>query len=251
MQKRINVKVLGTVATIAIMGLSLMGIAGGRAGAQDTSAPVNSISVTGSGESYGAPDVAYVSLGTDTKDSNVGTAVDQANTNLAAIVEAIKAAGVAPEDIQTANFNVYPEDIYNPQTGTSTGERVYHVSQTINITVRDIAQAGAVIDAGLTAGANTVNGLSFGIADTTALEQEARLKAVEDAKQRANELAAAFGVTVGDPIIISEVNIGGGYPITFARNDMAAGIGGAAPTQIQAGQLSVSVTVSVTFAISK
>ncbi|MBZ0280047.1 MAG: SIMPL domain-containing protein [Anaerolineae bacterium] len=247
MQKQfpLNWKMIGTVVLVIV---AVMSIAVGSVGAQDL--PANSISVSGSGEAYGTPDVAYVYLGVDTVDANVGAAVDQANKDLAAIIDAVKALGIAAEDIQTANFNVYPEDRYDPQSGQPTGERVYHVQQSLNVTVRDITQAGAVIDAGLGAGADTVNGLSFGIADTTTLEQEARLKAVEDARSRAAELAAAFGVTLGEPIIISEV-FGNSpvYPLGRAADAVAMGMGGAAPSQINPGQLSVNVQISVTFAI--
>lgn len=247
MQKRFpsNAKL---IASVVLLVVAVMSIVAGSVGAQTP--PTNSISVSGTGEAFGAPDVAYVYLGVDTVDANVGAAVDQANKDLAAIIEAITALGIAPEDIQTANFNVYPEDRYNPQTGQPTGERVYHVQQSLNITVRDITQAGAVIDAGLNAGADTVNGLSFGIADTTALEQEARQKAVEDARNRAGELATAFGVTLGEPIIISEVfGTGPVYPYAARAEAMNAGVGGAAPSQINPGQLSVNVQISVTFAI--
>jgi uncharacterized protein len=246
---RLNRKGIAKVATLALVILAVFSVVGGTVSAQTTGAvgPVNSISVSGSGEASGTPDVAYINLGADTVAADVGEAVENANTEIAAIVAAITDLGVAAEDIQTTNFNVYPEDKYDAN-GQMTGERVYHVQNSLTVTVRDIAKVGDVIDAGLTAGADSVNGLSFGIADSSALEQEARLKAVEDARQRGGQLAEAFGVSLGDAIIISEVT-GNSYPIPlYAARDMA-GMGGAADTQITPGQLQVSVQVTVTFAI--
>lgn len=254
MQNRIRItwKHLSAAAAIGLLTIAIFSLMMGSVGAQGVdSSVVPSISVSGTGESFGAPDIAYVYLGVNTADANVTSAINQANEKLAAILAAMSDQGIAPEDIQTANYSVYPEDRYDPQTGQPTGERIYRVQQTVTITVRDISKAGAVIDAGVAAGANVVNGLSFGIADTSALESEARAKAVENARARAEQLAAAFGVTLGEPIVISE-----GYssqPIVMAadvRAEMFAAQS-AAPSQVSPGQLSVSVQVNVTFAIGQ
>lgn len=248
----LNWKVVSSAGAVMLMVLALLSVAGGPVSAQTVvsgAGPVNSISVSGSGDASGTPDVAYVNLGVDTTDADVGKAVENANTEMAAIISAITDTGVDAKDIQTTNFNVYPEDKYDTN-GQPTGERIYHVQNSLSVTVRDIAKASAVIDAGLKAGADTVNGLSFGIDDTSALEQEARLKAVEDARTRAGQLADAVGVKLGNPIIVSEVT-GGSFPpaIPYAAMD-AAGMGGAGP-QITPGQLQVTVQVNVTFAIAE
>lgn len=208
--------------------------------------PTNSITVSGSGQATGVPDVAYVNLGVDTLNASISEAVSQANATMEALIAAIQATGVAAEDIQTISFNVYPEDRFDPQTGSSTGERVYRVNNTLNVTVRDIAKVSDVIQAGLTAGATSVNGLSFGIDDTSVLEQEARVKAIENARQRAQNLADALGVTLGAPIIVNEALGNPGLPMY----DMAVGLGGAGP-QITPGQLNVNVSIAVTFAIGQ
>jgi uncharacterized protein YggE len=246
----LNWRVLGTAGAVVLAILVLFSVAGGgqTVSAQTNTGigPVNSISVSGSGDATGTPDVAYINLGVDTVDADVGKAVENANTEIAAVIAAITDTGIDPKDVQTTNFNVYPEDKYD-QNGQATGERVYHVQNLLNVTVRDISKVSTVIDAGLGAGADSINGLNFGIADTTALEQEARLKAVEDARTRAGQLADAFGVTLGDPIIVSEVT-GGSFqpPIPFAAQ---AGLGGGGGPQINPGQLQVNVQVTVTFAI--
>ncbi len=244
-------KTLIAAAPLALALLIVLSIAGGPALAapanqQGGYLPVNSITVSGSGQATGTPDVAYVNLGVDTLNASVSEAVAQANATMEALIAAIEATGVAAEDIQTISFNVYPEDRFDPQTGSSTGERVYRVNNTLNVTVRDIAKVSDVIQAGLNAGATSVNGLSFGIDDTTSLEQEARVKAIENARQRAQNLADALGVTLGAPIIVNEALGGVGVPMY----DMAVGLGGAGP-QITPGQLNVNVSVAVTFAIGE
>jgi uncharacterized protein YggE len=234
-------------AALALLAVVLLvGTAVRPVSAQDTGSISRTISVNGSGEAFGTPDIASISMGVDVSDADISVALNNANSTLARIVEALKAAGVDEKDIQTAYFNVYPEDQYDPNTGAATGQRVFHVSTAANVTLRDIQQVAAVIQSGLSAGANSVGSLSFGIADMKKLEEQARLNAVADARARAEQLAAAFGVSVGEVITVSEsYSSGSGQPLFRADAVMASG---AAP-QINAGELSVSVQVSVTFAI--
>lgn len=246
---KLNAKIFSTAGVVILAVLALLLVAGGPVyvaqAQQGGYPPTNSITVSGAGQASGTPDVAYISLGVDTVNANVSEAVSQANTTMQQIIKAIQDAGVAAEDIQTVSFNVYPEDKFD-QNGASTGQRNYRVNNMLSVTVRDINKVSDIIQAGLNAGATSVNGLSFGIADTTSLEQEARTKAVENARSRAQNLADALGVTLGAPIIISETFGGGPGPVMY--DAAAVGMGGAGP-QITPGQLNVSVQVNITFAI--
>lgn len=250
MQKRFSThwKTISATGMVMLIVLTFLSFAGGAAGAQEPSTS-RTINVSGSGEAFGSPDIAYINLGVDVADADISAALDKTNTTMEGIIKALGDAGVDAKDIQTVNFSVYPEDKYDPQTGQATGERVYHVNNSVNVTVRDIAKVGGVMKAGLDAGANSVNGLNFGIADTKALEAEARKSAVADARDRAQQLADAFGVTLGEVISVSE-SFGNGPVQPLFGGDQGLAIGGAAP-QISTGQLSVSVQVSVTFAIGK
>lgn len=247
MQKQfpIHWKTISLAGMVMLIVLMFLSVAAGPAGAQDVS--TRTINVSGSGQAYGTPDTAYVNLGVDIADADIGKALENANQTMNAITKALTDAGVDAKDIQTVNFNVYPEDKYDPQTGQATGERVYHVQNSVNVTVRDISKVGGVMQAGLGAGANTLNGLSFGISDMKTLEAEARKAAVADARDRAEQLAAAFGVQVGEVVSVSETF--GSVPL-FADFKLAQneGFGGAAPS-VSPGQLSVSVQVNVTFAV--
>jgi uncharacterized protein YggE len=164
----------GKVMLLAVLSLlvvvAVTGCSGAAAGAsmplqQGGYPPSNTITVSGFGEASGAPDIAYVTLGINVVNADVNTAVTEANATTQAIEDALKALGIAEEDIQTAGYNVWPEEQYDPATGMATGERRFRVDSTLIITVRDLTQTGAVIEAGLNAGANSVHGLSFGIED--------------------------------------------------------------------------------------
>jgi uncharacterized protein YggE len=237
---------------LALIGVLLLATGCGRGLAAPAPAngysPTNTITVSGMGDASGTPNVVYIQLGVNITDPNVGEAVSNTNETMNAVKEALLQKGVAEQDIQMTSFNVWPEERYDPATGSPTGERIYHVDSTFSITVRDVSQAGAVIEAALAAGANNVYGLSYGIDDTTALEEEARTQALADAKARAEQLAKGLGVTLGEPIMASESYGGGAVPMY----EMAAGLGGGggAPP-VSPGQLTVSVSVNVTYSIGK
>jgi len=205
------------------------------------------ITVTGIGEAIGLPDIAVIQLGVNVVNADVGEAVASANQTIEDVKRAVVRLGVAEQDVQTTNFTVWPEDVYDPQTGLLSGERRYHADSTLQITMRDVSKAGEVIRAGLDSGANNVYGLTFSIDDTTALESEARGEAISDASGRAQQLAEKLGVTLGSPIAVGET-LGGGGGI-FTGFERAVGGGGGAP--VSPGQLTVTVTVNVTYEIVK
>jgi uncharacterized protein YggE len=242
-----NLLRLTTVVALAALLVGVVAFSTRPVGAQDNSEPTKTISVSGSGEVFGKPDVAYVTLGVDQTDKDAGKAIDTANTTLTAIVKALSEAGVKDEDIQTTSYDIYPEDPTDPQTGQPTGDRIFHVQLAVTVTIRDITKVGAVIQAGLGAGANNLNNLSFGIADTKTLEADARKAAVADAHDRAAQLAEAAGVTLGTPISISESV--GSVPVPQFNRANATFAAAAAPPQINGGQLSVDITVNITYSI--
>jgi uncharacterized protein YggE len=209
---------------------------------------VDTISVTGVGEAFGRPDISTVQVGVSVSNPDVGDAVAESNSRMEAITAALVEMGVAAGDIQSTNFSVWPEDRYDPQTGQPTGERVYHVDSTVIAKIRDIDRAGEAIEVALDAGANNVYGLGFSIDDTAALEAEARGLAIEDAHERAEQLAQQFGVGLGEVVTINEAAYG--PPMTYSP--AVGGMGGAegAPP-ISEGTLALNVTVNVTYAIER
>ena len=231
-------RILGIIV-VAMMSL----LAIGAAGAQDF--PAGTLTVDGSGQAAGAPDIAFVQLGVQTSDADVTVAYNAANETIQAVIDALVEWGIDRADIQTMGLSLYQDTPFDPATGMPGEDSIYRANNSVNVTVRDIARVGEVINTGVEAGANNINGLIFGLSDPSALEQEAREAAVADARARAEQLATLMGVELGSPTIIVESNafqpprpFGGGN-FAMAQSDNA----------IEEGQLSVSVQVRVTFDI--
>lgn len=231
---------------IAVSAVAMLALVAMPALAQQTY-PTNSITVQGFGQAFGDPDMATIQLGVDVANTDVAVAFAEVNATAAALIEVLKANGIAAEDIRTQSVSVFTDGGFQPMPMEGAGEMppsVFRVSNNLSVIVRDVNRVGEIIGLAIANGATNVFGPEFGISDTAALEQDARINAIADARARAEQLAAALGVTLGDPIIIVE-NVGGGIFPT-AQFDRAMG-GGAAP--IEVGRLSVSVTVQITFSL--
>jgi len=207
-----------------------------------------SISVSGFGEATGVPDMATVQLGVEVEADTISAAIEQSNQRVDRVRQAVLGRGIAATDIQSTNFNVWPEDVYDPQTGQTTGIRTYHVDSTLQVKVRDIGQISQIIQTGLDAGATNIWGLTYGIDDSATLEAEARTKALEDAADRAQQLASTLGVTLGDPIAVSEL-VGGLSPIFGVEAAMLRGQGGGGGPPLSPGELTVQIQVDVMYAV--
>lgn len=238
------------VSLLAVAAMSAFSLS--AVGAQEVTEPTtpasnnNTITVSGLGSAYGEPDVAYIELGVEIVDANLATAFSQTSEQSNAVLAALTELGIDRVDIQTTSLNVYQEERYDPMTG-ATGERVYRVRNIVRITVRDTEQIETVINGAVNAGANTIYGLNFGILDVNALEETARLQAVENARSRAQQLASALGRNVGVAVNVREI-IGGGNVIAYQESAFM-GRGGAADMSVSQGQLQVTVQIEVTFTL--
>lgn len=202
------------------------------------------VTVVGTGRATASPDIARVTLGVDIVNPRLSTALTEANRKMAAIMAALEKAGLERKDIRTAEFNVFPQQSYGPSgPGPITG---YRVINTMRVTVRDLDNAGAVLDAAINAGANTIQGLAFTIESAKAIETEARKDAMADAKAKAEVLAGAAGAKVGRVLTISEIISSGPMPV-FAAAPAAEGMGGG--VSITPGTQDVTIQVQVTYEI--
>lgn len=204
----------------------------------------NTLRVTGTGQAIGSPDIARVDLGVETRDEDIAVAVDETNRKMSELTQALTNLGIASEDLLTTQYNIRQDDPVDPQTGRPTGTGEYIVSNTLKVTVRDIDQISQVIETGLNSGANRVFGLTFDIEDTIELESQARSKALQDAMNRAQELADGLEIALGRPIYISE-GFGDIQPVIREAPEAAVGGGPA----ISTGQMTVTVQVNLIFAI--
>lgn len=203
------------------------------------------LTVMGTGTVEAKPDIVYLTLGVDLKSDNAGTAVANASAGMDSILAALKAAGVADEDIHTAAYNLWVEQRYDPQTGQPTGVIDYHIVHTVRVTLRDISKVGTVLSAAVEAGANTVQEVSFSVADPDSLATQARQKAIADAQKRAQEMAGALGVSLGKVLSVSESS--NYIPIAYDVSSKGGGAAAPAAVPLPAGSFSVSISVVVVY----
>ena len=234
---------------VGLMALLAVACDGGDTIVQNTNQGATGISSNGTGRAFGEPDIALVSVGVNVQRDTVAQARTDAAAAQQAVIDSVKANGVADEDIQTTGYSVYPQYDYPPNRPQ--GEIVgYVVNNQVTVKIRDISKTGAVIDDATEAGGNdaVVQGVNFTIDDPTELQEAARREAVEKAREQAQQLADAAGVTLGDIVSISE---GGGFippPSTGGRSLDSAQV---PETPIEAGQVEVNISVSIQFAISE
>ncbi|MCX6792368.1 MAG: SIMPL domain-containing protein, partial [Candidatus Gottesmanbacteria bacterium] len=166
-----------------------------------TTTKTDTFSVTGEGKVSVPPDIAIISAGVQAQGNTVKIAQDQLNKNINAVSAAVKAAGVDAKDVQTAGYNINPMYDYNAATPRITG---YEASSSLTIKVRAIDTANTVIDAATAAGANQIGGITFDVDDKTTAQNQAREKAVTDAKSKAENAARIAGFSLGKIINYSE-----------------------------------------------
>lgn len=202
--------------------------------------------VSGTGTVTLQPDIAYIYIGVHTEKDTPSQAVAENNVQTQRVIDALKELGVAANDIRTSNFAIWPMDRYDPATGQPTGQKVYAVDNTVYVTVRDLANLGSLLDRVISAGANTVNSVQFDVANKDEALKQARADAVKNAKAQAQELAEAAGVQLGDLQSVSYAD-----NAVFPVFDGRGGGGGAAQAAvpIQPGQMTLSVSVTLTYAI--
>jgi hypothetical protein len=172
----------------------------------DTDAVPRIITVLGQGTVEAVPDVADIVAGVVTRETTARAAIDRNNAAMEKLLAALRGAGIADKDIQTSGFSLAPQ--YSRAQRDQPREIVaYQASNQVTVTVRDPGRVGEVIDKVVGAGSNSITGIRFGISNPDALMDEARRKAMAEAKRRAALLASLAGVSVGRVLRIQE---GGG-----------------------------------------
>jgi uncharacterized protein YggE len=249
--------------------------------------PQDAIVVTGQGEAFGKPDIVNLQLGVEARARDPKTAIEAANSNMAKLIEALKATGVKPEDMQTRDFNIHSEQLdpgypipYGPvppeapamqpmvearpmnapkAAGASPSAPpeaptrpepllVYRVSNMLHLTVRQIATVGDVLARAVEAGANQAWGVSFDIDDPEPLASKSRAEAVADARKQAEELAKLAGVKLGRVVSVMDEE---GAGVVAPSASMRYGKAEMSRVPVEGGQLAVQRRVRVVFAIER
>ena len=231
---------------VVILALGAVGcVRGGANGVTYVAQQQTGIWVTGQGETVVVPDLALLSLGIEAQADTVSEAQGQAIEAMDRVMEALRDNGVGEKDIQTQRFSIYPVTkwIRDEDEEEITG---YRVTNIVLAKIREVDEAGAIIDAVAQAGGDytRIQGISFTIDDPAPYYEEARTKALEDAENKAEQLADLAGVRLGKPTYISEGAI---YQPPISREDMAAVPG--AVTPISPGELEITLNVQVAYAI--
>ena len=231
---------LGAVAIVATTLFAGLHPASAQDATPAAGASTATVSVSGVGTATVVPDTASVQLGVTVTEDTLTAAQASASTQMQAIIDSLTAAGIEEKDIQTSSYYVSVVQNYdsngNPSEVTS-----FQVQNQVNVVIRDISNVGDVLDGAVAAGANTIYGVNFYVDDSTAAASQARVLAVQDAHQRAQELAEAAGMSLGPVVSITEGYSSG--PV-YGRGGHA----GAAPsTPIQAGTSTVEVDVTVVY----
>lgn len=217
--------------------------------AQDTTTPPlpRTITVVGEGKITVEPDIAEATIGVEVARPSAREATDEVRQIMDTLVSTLQEQGVAAEDIQTSNFSI-SADRYGPEGLLPDDQVQYRVNNSALVKIRDLENIGAILDAAIDAGANSIYGVTFRVEDTDALQADAMAAAIESAGVKAERLAELTGVTVGDVVSVSEV-VGGSVPIAFdmAMSEAAMG-GGVGP--INPGAIEFQQRVQVVYAIA-
>jgi uncharacterized protein YggE len=213
--------------------------------ASNTSAltePGAQITVTGSATVQGTPDTVNFQIGVDSTGSNATIALDKNNAEVSNLEAALEAHGVTASEMQTSQLDIYAN---TDNRGAITG---FSVDDDLNVTMNQVSDAGAALDAAADAVGNDVslNGISFSIANTSSLLATARAEAMANARTEADQLAAGGGVKLGPIVRVTDEEnapVTYNYPVPLAEGAARARV------PIETGTQPISVQVSVVYSL--
>jgi uncharacterized protein YggE len=207
---------------------------------------VESVTVSGNGRASLTPDRFTFSVGVQSVAPTVDDAVSENNKRVQNVIAALKRAGAAEKDIQTSNFNIWPQQEY----GEGRLPRIlgYQVSNSVTVRSTKIGDAGRLLGIAIAAGVNTASGISFEVSDPARGREQGLRSAFDDAKAKAMLLAQAAGRTLGPAVIISE-GVQQYNPPPMPMRAMAMEAKVAQDVPVEAGTQELTFMVTVTFAL--
>ncbi len=218
-----------------------VGLSAEAVGTEGAAVAPAGITVVGTGSVTVTPDTAEWSFGVQTSADTADAALTANSEAMERVIAALRDAGISRDDLQTEQVAVYPRTSDNGLSIVG-----YDASNTVSATIRDLGQAGGIVDAAVAAGANQVYGPSLTASDTDAQYRAAVDEAFDDARRRAEAIAEKAGVTLGAPVTIVEGAGGGAMPYYAETLSEEA----AADVAVEPGTQDVGATLTVTFAIS-
>ena len=212
-------------------------------GFTELSAPTISVSATG--KASAVPDIATIDITVTKTAAATIDAQDNASIAMTAVIDAVKKLGILEEDMKTSSFTTSETYDYDQTPPAVTG---FESSQTLTVKIRNTDLISSVLDVGPANGATSVSSLRYEIDDETAVQQEARIEAMTNAKKQAKEIASAMGARLGRAVSYSE-STGGSYPMFYgmAESALKSDIAVAAP--VETGTQDIELTVFVTYSL--
>jgi uncharacterized protein YggE len=210
--------------------------------------PARTLNIAGSAEVHAVPDAALVSTGVVTESDTAAAALKGSSAALAKVLDAIRSFGVEARDLQTGGLSLEAHT-YRPEKPSATDRpRIigYTAANEVTVRVRDLAKLGDLLDKVAVAGANRIDGIEFIVSNPEALLDEARRKAVADAKDKADLYARAAAFTLGKVMSLTEESLPSS-PRPMAR---ALAASAAAPVPVEAGEMTLSVRVRVVWSLA-
>lgn len=204
-----------------------------------------SVTVTGAGRATVTPDRFTFTVGVQTVAATVDDAVEQNNRRVAAVIAALKSAGAQDRDIQTANFNIWPQQDH--QEGRMPRIVGYQVMNNVTVRSTKVADAGRLLGVAIAAGVNTSSGINFEVSDPARGRDQGLKAAFDDARAKATLLAQAAGRALGPVLMISEgthAQPPHPYPMATRAMAMEAQVGN---VPVESGTQEVSYTITATF----
>ncbi|MBN9119720.1 MAG: SIMPL domain-containing protein [Planctomycetes bacterium] len=215
-------------------------------GGANSNRPDRVIRVSGEGVATAKPDVATVNTGAVTRAASATEAVAANNRVMKEVLASLKKLDIAEDDVQTTNFGVRPVYKRDGRDRVTSEIEAYEVSNRVRVRVRKLGELGKVLDAAVGAGSNRVSGIEFTVSDATAVRDQARRRAVADARHRADVLAKEAGVRVGCVVSLQEQSV---YR-PQSRFDAGAALARAPTVPVATGREEFRVTVQVVFEIA-
>ncbi|MDT8856660.1 SIMPL domain-containing protein [Paracoccaceae bacterium Fryx2] len=203
------------------------------------------LTVTGEGRVDARPDMATISLGVTTQGATAAAAMAANSDELGRVLANLRRTGIEERDVQTSGLSLNPNWVQVANDGSAPVIKGYVASNMLTVRVRALETLGGVLDAAVKDGANTLNGVTFGLTDPAPAMDEARTLAVADALARARLLAGAAGVRLGPVVSITE---GGGYSGPAPMFRMAESV---AAVPMAEGEVAMSANVTVVFGLTQ
>jgi len=210
--------------------------------------PGAGINATGTGKVAVVPDTALVHLGVELRAGSLVDATAQASRQMSAVLERVKALGVGERDITTAVYSVEP--VTPPRRTEDETVRIagYRVVNVVQLRIRELTAVGRIVEAAMAAGATTIRGVRFTVADPAKAEAEARALAVRDAQAKASQLAEAAGLRLGELLSLTD---GAPPPRPLGERFGVAVSAAMAPGPVEPGQLEIVVSVTAHYRLAR